>query len=109
MAMLCLSLPSHECHYPGGSTSMGPSMSTQEELCGDMSVEGAPSRRVGVRQVLDARHTKTQQGNMDHQLPSREAPSNARGKAKRWTKFQALQETMDSFRRKKINGQDTFQ
>ena len=33
----------------------------------------------------------------------------ARAKAKLWTKFQALQEKMDSLRRKKVKGQETFQ
>ena len=48
--------PSHECHCPVGSTSVGPSLPKQE-VCEGMSLEGAPSRRVGVCQVLDARHT----------------------------------------------------
>jgi hypothetical protein len=42
-------------------------------------------------------------------IAQREAPSNARAKAKLWTKFEALHETMDSLRRKKIKGQETFQ
>jgi hypothetical protein len=105
--------PSHECHCPVGSTSVGPSMYKQE-VCEVKSLEGAPSRRVGVCQVLDARHhcgsAKTNtKGTMDHQSPSCEAPSSARAKAKLWTKFQALQKKMDSFRRKKICGQETFQ
>ena len=48
--------PSRECHCPVGSTSMGPSLPKQE-VCEGMSLEGAPSRRVGVCQVLDAQHT----------------------------------------------------
>jgi hypothetical protein len=35
----------HEYHCPGGSTSVGPSMSKQE-ICEDKSLEGTPSRRV---------------------------------------------------------------
>jgi hypothetical protein len=108
------SLSSHEYHCPGGSTSVGSSMSKQE-ISKDNSVEGTPSCRVRVRQVLDARHLmasgmpKAQQGKVDHQSTSCEAPSNARAKAKLWTKFQAPQATMDSLRRKKIKGQTTFQ
>ena len=45
--------PSPPSHCPGGSTSVGPSMSKQE-TCEDKSLEGTPSRRVGVCQVLDA-------------------------------------------------------
>jgi hypothetical protein len=35
----------HECCCPGGSTSVGPSMSKQE-ICEDKSLEGTPSCRV---------------------------------------------------------------
>jgi hypothetical protein len=47
--------PSHECHCPVGSTSVGPSMSKQE-VCEGKSLEGAPSHCVRVCQVMDARH-----------------------------------------------------
>jgi hypothetical protein len=45
--------PSPPSHCPGGSTSVGPSMSKQES-CEDKSLEGTPSCSVRVCQVLDA-------------------------------------------------------
>ena len=41
-----LSLPSHEYHCPGGSTSVGSSMSKQARCEGNKSMEGTPCRRV---------------------------------------------------------------